>query len=178
MTKEFVPVKVLGMYVSKMTGIVHKQVKTYLRFQFPDDYSKDTIIGEGIFDIPATDLYGAYPKVAIGKIILLGKEPEGYRYLGPEGDWQTMMNSGFTKSPYEFVSAKDLGKKFTNFSEITGEDNVLSVEIDGKKYSIYLDKEKRLAIAPPSCDNLYAKKLLKDLAKKLGYNFKDKTYLD
>lgn len=174
----FIPVKILGMYASKMTGVVRKQVKTYLRFQFPDDYKEDKVIGEGIFDIPATDMYGTYPKVTIGKIVLLEKSPEGYRYLGPEGDWDVMMKAGYAKSPYEFVSAKDLGKKFTNFSEITGEDNVLSVEIDGKKYIAYLDKERRVATVPPSCENLYARKLLKNLAQKLGYNFKDKTYLD
>lgn len=178
MMEKFIPVKILGMYASKMTGVIKKQVKTYLRFQFPDDYSGNSVIGEGIFDIPATDMYGTYPKVAIGKIVLLEKSPEGYRYLGPEGDWEVMMKAGYTRHPSEFVSASDLGKKFTNFSELTGEDNVLSVEIDGRKYTAHIDKERRIATVSPGCDNLYAIKLLRDLAQKLGYNFKDKTYLD
>lgn len=178
MKGKLIPVKVLGMYASKISGFLRKQVQVYLRFQFPDNYNGDRkVVGEGTFDIPATDLYGTYPKVTVGKIILLGKGEDGtYKYLGPEGDWETMMNMGAAKSPREFVSAESLGYKFTSFSESVFDGKTISVTIDGQRYSAIVDNSARTATSYN--DNPFVNKLLRDLAGKLGYTYKDKTYLD
>lgn len=100
------PMKVVDMYVTKGIGGIlnYKYVRTY--FKLVSNEGNDVKLTEVFFDVPVQDIQSK--RVRKGSVILVEQFPRGLKYLGADGDWETMLNFGI--SP-------DIRAEFGTFSE-------------------------------------------------------------
>lgn len=104
------PMKVVDMYAMKGKGgiINYKYVQTYFKLAYNED--KNVRLIEVTFDVPVQDIQSR--RLKKGCIILVEKFPTGLKYLGVDGDWETMLSYGV--HPHDEV-------KFGTFSEEVSE---------------------------------------------------------
>ena len=171
--KNVTPALILDMYAHLVTN--GKQVKTYLKLQLPifkDDKGKERYeVIEVDVSIPQEDIQSR--KVMVGKKVLIERvNKDNIIYLGPEGDWETMMQYGIAPNDYAKFDAK-----FHGFSEDTSPAGIEYIE---DEYHITIRAgEHVLAEADVASDGLHncrykgeiGKKLLIDWGRPRGLNF-------
>jgi len=106
--------KILDLYVLKGKGgfINYKFMETH--FKLLTTKREGSKIIEINFDVPVADI--ASGRIKKGKNILVEKVGrDGLKYLGAEGDWETMMNYGITETDvYHTLPGNN---EFKSFSE-------------------------------------------------------------
>ena len=108
-----IPAKIIDMYAYKITGgfLEPKMVQTYLKLQLPVDKEGKTEIIEVNVDIPTVDIQSR--RIMTGKKILIERTSQNSLvYLGPEGDWETMMKFGIAPRDKAIFNVQ-----FADFSE-------------------------------------------------------------
>lgn len=165
---------VIDMYAHKITG---KHTSTYLKLQLPVVNNRYEVI-EVDLEIPNVDIQSR--RVSVGKKVLIERvDKEHIVYLGPEGDWETMMKWGI--SPDDKAT---FNQKFHGFSQ--NETSVDGIEyiMNGNNLKI---KAGEVILAEASIEEDGAhdcryngeigKKLLIDYCRPRGINFPIKEKL-
>lgn len=128
--------KVVDMYVMKGLSPSlfgnYKRLKTYFKLQTVDKGVPKLLTIT--FDVPTPDI--ASGRVHKGANILVEKFGEdSLKYLGAEGDWETMLSFGYPSNQLGI-----LPDKFKNFSEESRGAEVEYIE-DSKQVSIHVNGE-------------------------------------
>ena len=175
--KQITPALIMDMYSHMVTG---KQVRTYFKLQLPifkdrSGRERYEIIDVDI-EIPQVDIQSR--RVSVGKKILIERLDKNHiRYLGPEGDWETMMQYGIAPDDYAKFDAK-----FHGFSESetspSGIEYIEEGAIEGIKLTIKAGEVTlgTALITPEGAyqcryNGQYGKKLLIDYCRPRGINF-------
>lgn len=159
--KNVTPALILDMYVH-MVGS-YGQVKTYFKLQLPifkDNNGKEKYeVIEVDIEVPQQDIQSR--KIMIGKKILIERVNKNHIiYLGPEGDWETMLQFGVSPNDYATFDAK-----FHGFSEETSPAGIEYIQGPG---TITIKAgEVILARADIRSDGLYNCRYLNEIGKKL-----------
>ena len=123
------PMKVVDMWTMKGVGgfLNYKYIRTYFKLASNDNKGNVRFI-DVTFDVPVQDIQSK--RITKGSIILVEEYPKGLKYLGVDGDWETMLSFGI--APEKEVK---FGTFSTNeFSELV--ERSLSYdeyEVNGKK---------------------------------------------
>lgn len=173
-----VPARIIDMYAYKIIGgfLEPKMVKTYLKLQLPINKEGKTEIIEVNVDIPTVDIQSK--RIMTGKKILIERTSrDSLVYLGPEGDWETMMKFGIAPKDKAIFNVQ-----FADFSETSPSgieyEETGSLWNCNRKLRIFAG-EITLATADIRKDgfrnckyiNDFAKKLLIDYARPRGIHF-------
>lgn len=160
---------IIDMYAHQIGGgfMQPKFVHTYLKLKLPKHLHGQIIKGD--FKIPQADMQSGYIKVG-KKIMLYVPSPDKVVYLGPEGDWETMLNE-YGIAPNDFKTLNQDFSEGETYSMIQEIDNHVTVTLDGSlQAECYVDPSKKCLYGCKYYDE-DGKKLLKEFAKSRDLKF-------